>query len=263
MNILKAGVDSFIGNIAKAYIEIEDQRVAEVTIKKDNDTGKFNVVNKASKVVGSFDKKNLVSGVASYIDSNKSEFKTNRYTVRFNPSELKFSTVGGDKIKKRSHDGSNKESSYSPVFNPIQLTVRLVFDDMTVEDCFMNELLEVKSVVKKGVKAITKNKNSVQRQVEGFIAAMKNNYTRRVTFGWGNMCYKGILNYMNAQYTMFSIEGTPVRAYVDIGILCIDENITKGVNGQWKNSFEKAFNAGNTNLESAGQKVGNLLNINL
>lgn len=263
MNILKEGLNSAIGNLTKAYIEFEDARVAEVTIKANKSTGKFDVLDKASKAVGNFDKKQLISGVAEHMNSLKAEIKKNRYTVRFNPSELRFSTIGGEKAKKKSQDGTNKEASYSPVFNPIQLSVRLVFDDMTPEDCFMNEILEVKSDIKKVVKSFKNSKNSVQQLVEGFIAAMRNNYTRRVTFGWGNMAYKGILKSMDAQYCMFSIEGIPVRAYVDITILCMDEKISKRDNGQWGHSFEKAFNVGNTNLESAGQKVGNLLNFNL
>ena len=269
LDILKQAGNSIIGNIAKATLKIEDSRVREIKVIESG-TKSSMLYNETMGILGSTLNKNInefkekkMKELESVLTS---EYKT--YTVKFNPSELTINAVGGGRVAKTNFDGSASKVEYAAMDVNIQLMVKLIFDDMDIADSFMEEKINpLKAPINIGkdvYKTVKGKRNSVQAQVEGFIAALRNNYTRRVEFNWGKLTYKGVLNYMNAEYTMFSIHGRPVRAHVDIGILCSDADINSQTMGQWKSKYEKAFkDSDSTNLESTGQKLGNLLNINL
>ena len=266
LDILKEAGKSAVGGLAKAVIEIEDARLKEINVK-DEKNGSSSLIDINGDKLATFSSKN-VNTIKEQLGELFSESSTKKqYVVRFNPSELSLSASGGEnagiKVLKTSLDGSAITTGYVDMDASIDLNVRLIIDDMDVEDCFMNEIVDAKGTAKKAVKAATKKKNSVQNQVEGFIAALRSPYTRRITFIWGKMSYKGVLNSVNAEYTMFSIQGRPVRAVVDLDIACLDEDISESNMGQWEDSFKKAFSTDKTNLESAGQNVGNLMNFNL
>ncbi len=266
-NIAAEAAKSIVGGLAKAKIEIEDNRVNEIKV--------IDIVNNKQKKLLFNDKANFMESVDNdKVTKRLTELGLQKqfnaagskkiYTVRFNPSELSINAVGGGKVAKTNFDDT-KESKveYVAMEINIQLTVRLVFDDMRVTDSFMNEIATPVNGAHKIYHAAKETRNSVQAQVEGFIGAMRNAYTRRVAFVWGNLRYEGVLNYMNSEYTMFSIHGRPVRAHVDIGILCSDKSMDGTNMGQWEPKFKAAFDSDGQNLETAGQNVGNLININL
>lgn len=261
-DIFKEAGESIIGSLAKAKIEISDTRVNEVKV--------IDIVNNANKKV-LFAKDVFETVEVGNITDKVKEIKerlpkdTKRiYTVRFNPSELSINAIGGGKAPVMNYDDSeHSQVDYVEVGVNIQLSVRLIFDDMSITDSFMNEAIAIKNAVKKTYHTIKETRNSVQAQVEGFIGALRNSHTRSVKFHWGEMVYEGVLNYMNAEYTMFSIHGRPVRAHVDLGILCSDKKLNGDNMGNWKKAYEDAFASDGVNLESAGQNVGNLFNINL
>lgn len=273
LDILKQAGMSAIGMVEKAIIEIEDNRVSKINVVETGD-GRFSASTVAGKNSGKIMGKNLGIFTKSEIDVVKNsliemsrldgETKTKRYKVRFNPSTLSFSAYGGGRVAKTSFDGQNAKIVYEGMDSTISLNVQLIFDAESNEDCFMNEITDVKGIVKKGINTIKKKRNSVQSQVEGFIAALRSPYTRRVTFVWGKLSYKGVLSSVDSEYTMFSIHGRPVRAVVNIGINCSDEDVLHNNMGQWEKSFKEAFsNKDKTNLESVSQNVGNLINFNL
>ena len=74
------------------------------------------------------------------------------------------------------------------------------------------------------------------------------------------MSYEGVLNRVASQYTMFNTSGEPVRAVVQLSLICADQNVNPHSLGSWQKAYNSAFGAGNS-LVNAGQKVGSLLNI--
>ena len=64
--------------------------------------------------------------------------------------------------------------------------------------------------------AIGKKEFTVRPQVEGFLAAIRSSYHRAVVLQWGKMRYAGMLNSVQARYTMFNTSGNPIRAELDI-----------------------------------------------
>lgn len=273
LDILKQAGMSAVGMVEKAYIEIEDNRVAKIAVTQTGDDEfsaseivKSNSGNNEGKHLGKFNGKEMSIIQQQYIEAARINgmTKTKRYKVRFNPSTLSISAYGGGRVAKTSFTGDGTKIEYAGMDTTILLNVQLIFDAESNEDCFMNEITDVKGNIKKGVNIVKNKRYSVQNQVEGFIAALRSPYTRRVRFVWGkNLSYKGVLTNLESEYTMFSIHGRPVRAVVNIGINCSDEDIVHDNMGQWKDSFDKAFSKNKTNLESAAQNVGNLINFNL
>ena len=74
------------------------------------------------------------------------------------------------------------------------------------------------------------------------------------------MSYTGILNRVSAQYTMFNSSGIPVRAVVQLSLICADESISPNSLGSWQNAYETAFKGGSKSLVSWTQRAGSLFN---
>ena len=153
-----------------------------------------------------------------------------------------------------------------PVY--VKMSVKLLFDRMDPGDCFLSAKTnvsfssDVTSVVKSVTRGFTgKSKLTVQEEVEGLIAALRSPYTRCITFNWGNMSYQGVLNRVASQYTMFNSSGEPVRAVVQLSLICADEKVSPNSLGSWQDAYNTAFGGGSKSLVKTGQKLGSLLNI--
>lgn len=198
-----------------------------------------------------------------------------KFEVQFNPSDLNIEGYGGGRIATTAYNNSGDESknvSSNIVMMPmpvyIKLTVKLLFDRMDPSDSFLSAKTNIaaselaRSVVKNTVKAASKKtKLTVQQEVEGLIAALRSPYTRCITFNWADMSYEGVLNRVASQYTMFNTSGEPVRAVVQLSLICADQNVNPHSLGSWQKAYNSAFGAGSSSLVNAGQKVGSLLNI--
>lgn len=254
-NVGKAAGKSAIGMVEKAVIEITDNRCESIEVREGRNSTRVSLTDVTSGT--DLDSINVIG--ASLGPTTKS------YIVRFNPSEVNIQARGGEPVGRQSFDGKGGGNIYAPMEVYIMFNVRLIFDEMHPVDCFMEEIASIKYLAVRPYEAIKDVRHSVQGQVEGFIAALRSPYTRNVTFRWGKLEYSGVLNYLNTEYTMFSTQGRPVRAVVDIGIKCVDRNIDKNQSlSDWNRRFEDAFGSEDTtNLETAGQNVSNLFNINL
>lgn len=187
------------------------------------------------------------------------------FQVQFNPSELTLNTSNVPVSKVNSKDGTSRTLTADDP--SLTLRVMLYFDDMQVYDSFMVEKFTagltaqgVSNVVNAVKTATGKNKHSVQPQVEALIAALRNPYTRTISFRWANFFFIGQLNNVRAEYTMFSTSGRPVRAKV---MLQIRHELDPTMLSQWYRDYDTAFGAASSNLSSKTQKIGNVLNVNL
>lgn len=276
--------NSITGENDKAIIEIEDERPAagsgvNVTETAARNSGSplggiSNTVSQAASQVASAAPTTSLSSLAQNVAAAGGQPTKKRYQVKFNPSQISFRAQGGMKVAKKNFsqtEGENRvvQIQYQDMHPRIEMNVQLIFDDCERTDAFGFEKFSdgmafIRTAVSSGVKGVQGTVYSVKPQVEGFIAAMRNAKTRKITFSWGWMCYTGVINSIDAEYTMFSMAGHPIRAVVNLGILCVDESLGDNNMGQWEQSFRRAFGTSDgTNLESAMQNVGSLLNINL
>ena len=267
-NIGNQALSSFTGGIEKAIIEIEDERfkLKEINVTEakprqaSSEFGIGNISNKLTDIVDKAtsstnsvpDKLALINGVEELQKSNSpASAKKKRFQVKFNPSQISFSGVGGGRVEKKNYKDSegNVQIEYQEMKPRIQMNLSLVFDDYERTQAFMQEkFTDTTAAVRMGIDGIvtaaTGKKYSVRPQVEGFMGALRNSYTRKVNFYWGTMKYSGEMTHVGAEYTMFSTDGNPIRANVNLGILLVDETLSYQNMGQWQSSYQKIWKKG-------------------
>ena len=199
-----------------------------------------------------------------------------QFEVQFNPSDLQIDGYGGGRmatVNFSNQDKATKETSGNPTYAEapvhINFSVKLLFDNMEPNDCFLSAKTNISAseLVRSGAKlalSAANKKMTVQQEVEGLVAALRSPCTRLISFNWGDMCYSGVLNRVASQYTMFNASGEPVRAVVQLSLICADQSNAPLTMGAWKKAYENAFGAGkDISLVNGVQKVGSLLNIGI
>ena len=191
--------------------------------------------------------------------------KTKTFSVHFNPAKLQ---IYASTIPVKKPDATGKENmNDSTTKARMTLTTTLFFDEMNVYDSFMVDkftmgasasgITNIASTVAKNVFGKTW---SVRDEVEGLIAALRDPYTRNVSFRWTDFAFTGQLNTVNAQYTMFNTSGEPVRAQVQLRIQHEMDNVYLD---KWYKEYDNAMMGDASSLTKAAQSVGNILNFNL
>jgi len=282
MNLLNQALDSAaqaVGNIEKAIIVIEDNR-AGPPVMEDS------VSLQAGGSSAGLGFGDIVDGAVSSVESTvmsaaqdaagKMSGNNKTFYVQFNPSELTLSGFGGGMSTKTDYAEGTKDPkdlskgiTFERVGARIAMNVNLIFDKVDPQDAFMADKLNTSTTAMisgaaKAVKtAMGRKDHSVQTEVEGFMAAIRSVYTRRITFYWGRLCYEGVLNRIAARYTMFNVNGQPIRAIVALSLVCADENVSARSMGRWQQQYYEAFQGQSQSYVKAAQKAGNLLNFNL
>ncbi len=202
--------------------------------------------------------------------------KAKYFTVQFNPNTLRLSGHSGGLVRKTNFNAATQQNNnsglqYGPGKTYIEFAVTLFFDKVDPQDAFLGDKLAPsltnmgKGIAKLGMKIANKKKNTVQPEVEGLIAALRNDNTRLITFHWGNLSYPGILKSVTANYVMFNVSGEPIRATVDLSMTCADDEIMPRSLDMWRKLYTDAFideaQAGGKSYVKTSQKVGGLLNI--
>jgi len=264
------------GNIEKAIIEILDLRDREAVLRDAvriseggglaNVAGNLNiglVGDYLNKMQNAMDVNNDVAD--AYFQKLASKKKI--FTVQFNPSTLRLSGHSGGPASTTNFSTENaKEVKRKPVDASISMSVELLFDSMDPKDAFMNDKIDVSptgfltGMADMGLTMGQKKKKTVQRQVEGFIGALRNENTRLISFNWGDICYSGVLRRVGAEYTMFNVTGEPVRAKVGLTIMCADVKEWPNSVAVWQERYKNSYLGGSESGVKASQKLGNLLN---
>jgi len=272
-----------IGNIEKAIIEILDLRNRDAALRDSVRIaeGGGGLAGGMGNLAGGGLKLNtgLIKDVAGqllgaengaladvYVERLASRKKL--YEVQFNPSSLRLSGHNGGPVNKMDYNaGSAKELGRVPVKATISLSVDLLFDSMDPKDSFMGDKADLsltgfaEGVADLGMTLGKKKKKTIQREVEGFIAALRNNNTRLITFHWGDLCYSGVLMRVSVEYTMFNVTGEPVRAKVGLSLMCVDVEQWPNSVAIWQQLYKEVYKNGNESYVRTSQKFGNLLNL--
>ncbi len=205
------------------------------------------------------------------------DFQRFRFEVPFNPSELTLTGYGGEEMmvqnfsnreteKKEGEEGDQghqdkRSNSISAVSSHIELTIPLIFDKTNNQDAFYSDKFSLGTTnVARGVGKLVKDTvtgggdYSVQNEVEAFTYIMRNKNMHLMRFAWGDMCYQGILNGVNAEYTMFNVNGEPCRATVSLRLVLLDDEYSdqKRI---WLKKFKS--NVGINEQKSLQNAIGN------
>ena len=257
-------VSSITGNVESAYLVIKDYRTAGSQLAAAPGSS----LAQAASVIAQRAQTALAqgSGGASAGDGGTDK----RFQVQFNPSELQVYAIN-EVIHKSSAvvSGQERPQTSDAVLKPrVDLNVPLIFDQMNLYDSFMADKftsgLGSAQTVSNIASAVGTAKGkvwSVQPQVEGLIAALRNPFTRNVGFYWSTFSFVGQLINVRSQYTMFSTSGRPVRARV---LLQIRQELDPDKLLGWYNDFQSLFSGGAAaSLVRTEQGFANLLNIGL
>ncbi len=270
MSIGQQAKASITGNIETALLVIHDYRDRTAN-SGSGDTGSSGALSKVKSlaekgqsplsVVTATETALNTGSPPSYPESTERMLR-----VQFNPSEL---LLNASAVPRSEQDSTTGRSRTMAVEDPkLTLSVTLYFDDMQTYDAFMWDKFTaglttqgVSNLVKLGKDAAGKSEtHSVQGQVEALVAALRNPYTRSISFRWADFVFIGQLNTVMASYTMFSPSGRPIRAQVNLRIQHeMDHNMLDG----WYKSFDQAFGGETSNLVKVEQTTENLLNLNL
>lgn len=193
--------------------------------------------------------------------------------VQYNPKSIRFQTYNGritsGGVGADQGMGTQTQMQMKATTN---LSFQLIFADISLKDAFMWEKFRIsaKDLVDTGfeIARIVKGKiHTVKNEVEGLIGMMCNPVTRRVLFSWGDMAYQGEVTNIEAQYTMFSPDGHPIMATVDMTIQQIaDTNDSMKTDEQyWDSAFDRLFKDDATSIDgqSIAQSMSSVLNINI
>ncbi len=175
------------------------------------------------------------------------DFQIFRFEVPFNPSEITLTGYGGEEMMVQRFSNSDVEhkndgeqgdqhhpfkrsNSISAVSSHIEMTIPLIFDQTNNQDAFYGDKFSLGATnVARGVTKLVANTitgggdYSVQNEVEAFTHIMRNKNMHLMKFVWGDMIYQGILNGVNAEYTMFNVNGEPCRATVNLRLVLLDD----------------------------------------
>ena len=186
-------------------------------------------------------------------------------SVQYNPSSISF-RAGADSIpfqylQQNLDTGIPTQNTKPP---SITMSVRLIFDQMNISDCFILEKYKhsTQDVAQLALnKGINTKVYSVRATTNAFIGMLMSEKTRNVVFQWADMCFAGEVTEVRAIYTMFSTTGRPVRSEVTLNI---SQRVEKDTDDDaWDQAFEKCFSATGENIaggKSNSEQIGSIFN---
>ena len=292
LDTLKTMGSDILGVTSKAIIEITDIRARDI---EETDMSSYKVSSKglggfSGTMAQAYASKEFASGVTKKLQALKDTMPDlkeedvitqflksgvkRQYEVMFNPSDITIGGYGGGKFPTTVFEDSPKKhtdlrsSSLLSSTARIVFSCKLIFDRTKPSQAFYSDRYtfnatrlgrEVGAVIKQyGMKQDTGS--SVQQEVEAFIAALRDPCTRMISFNWGDMCYEGILNQANADYTMFNINGQPCRGTVNLSILCADDKVYKHSSDLFSQKYDKYWSSSVTDPKSTIKKGAAALN---
>lgn len=213
---------SLFGSVEPAYLTVNDARSLR-------SAGMPSVLGMASGA--------LAGGAASAPPGDAMRLK-----VHFNPSEFRLKSKNKVIHKNDAQSGNGGVQSQSDTVTApvVTMYVDLIFDDVNISDAFMFDKFTNTSIknIASTVATVLGKKRSVQTEVEGLIATLRDPLTRRITFSWGTFTFTGDLIKVSAKYTMFSTSGRPIRAVVSLkASQIINEKLLKS----WYDDYQSAF----------------------
>lgn len=249
-------IKSGVGAVQKAFLIIHEEDASAVRTMKDVSLNTINALSAAA--AGS-----SLSEVSAGLSGAGLPVKNHVMRVQYNPSSLMFQAnaqpIPFTYLMQNIDEGVPNQNNRPPM---VVLSVELIFDAMTPSDAFLMDKTRLAETAAAGVVSAVKGGYTVQPQTDGLIAAILRPQTRLVTFRWADMAFTGHLIEAQADYSMFSGSGRPIRSKVRVNIA---QQVESGADIQyWNDAVDKMFESGGfQDLKNTAQAVGNLLNLDM
>ncbi len=133
----------------------------------------------------------------------------------FNPSSYRITSTPHYRDVRHLSQDTEKKEFLGGVSRT--LSVSLIFDSFSDEDLFSydsaRQVTNITEGIENQLRPITDkiNKLEMASHVSG-----KQHKPPLVIFSWGNLNFRGIISDLSIEYTMFSMEGKPIRATVQL-----------------------------------------------
>ena len=192
-----------------------------------------------------------------------------RYEVLFNPKEISISGRGTGLALM--YDKTNAgQLQYQTRKSMVEMSIPLVVDKTIASKISMGvEIPGVNASISSAAKSLISlgADGSIQHDVEVFIALLRNNWTKRVVFYWGDLVFDGVLASASSTYQIFDPNGNPTRATIDLHMILASADfptvLTDGKKeGYWKKYYDEAF--GDYSIKKGSgvtSAVSNVLNL--
>ena len=277
MGLESSALSTMTGEVNRAYLLVRKEVVREENRKSGGIAGLTDDLNIGSTVAGMselYDSLNSVSsqmnGINSLLGVEQNIYRVANskgympIKVQYNPSSIVYAGLKGTQGIGE-HDGAFIEHD-----RPVETTMgmELIFDSLDLNKAFM-----MNKTAKDIVVGSFKHNSSVQAIVELLIAATVTTSTRWIGFAWNKTLFWGELVSVSAAYTMFDVEGNPIRAKVGIRMRHDAVNVTNLVSSNNKKEmkenmtnqqkeWEKQINALKKKEAKMSSGVSNLINTN-
>lgn len=187
-------------------------------------------------LTGNIEKATLVLGGYSANDMSSAI----QVELPFNPSSINFRAIAGGGHAIQTSSGTKYES----IDPRLELGFTAYVDEVNSYDAFLFEKINRGGggvgLVRSAVNLAKNTQYSVAVYVEGLLAALRTEKNSEIWFRWGKMEYGGALNSVNARYTMFNPSGNPIKAEIDIRIICVSKGV-KILKTEWQGKYEEAI----------------------
>ena len=244
---------SALGNIQKALLVIHKLDASEVDSSKVAASTEAALLGAASGMSAT---SAALGGSAGKVCVMQVQYNPSSLNIQANAEAIPFTY-----LQKNADSNVPSQNSRPPM---VVLSVELVFDAMNPKDAFMAEKFSLSTggtvSSAAGIAKAAKGGYTVQPQTDGLIAALMRPQTRVVTFRWADMAFTGQIIEAQAQYSMFSVSGRPVRSIVRLNIA---QQVESDADVQyWDKALDKGIESGQLERgKDVGQELGNLLNL--
>lgn len=149
---------------------------------------------------------------------NKKGKEIKKITVTFNPTE--YSLSSSNNINSQNINGLDGKSQQFAGGGNETLTMQLFFDTYSIRDDSSSDYKDVRDLTNEIKKLMEINSDDHTPPICGI--------------SWGSLYFKGYLENLSERFTMFSSEGVPLRAYLDVTFKRYEtvEEILKGASLQ-------------------------------
>ena len=252
---------STLGGVQKAYLIIHKTDASKISSETVS-----NKTQNALSLAGPSASAALTSLAMRAENLGTAGLDSHVMQVQYNPSSLAIQataeSVPFSCLQQNIDAGIPNQNPRPPM---VVLAVELIFDAVNPQDAFMMDKTRLSAgTIASDVSGIVQNVKhggyTVQPQTEGLVAALMRPGTRTVTFRWADMAFTGEIFEVQAEYTMFSVSGKPIRSKVRMNIA---QKVESDADFQyWDRALNEMFKTSQTvEMKGLGQKAGNLLNL--
>lgn len=267
---------SLTGNVENAYIVVYDFRkkadalsqsvggMDTITRDQQSELAMNLFRDSLSESAGN---PSMMSNAKNLTATDTAMGNTKIYRLQFNPSEFQ---VYASALPVNKVDATGNPNAMNAMQAPgLTFSTSFWFDKATTWECFPGDkfnggLTSPTGLVKNIASVAMGAKNgapTVRPTVEAFLAALRNPFTRMISFRWCDFFFTGELLSIGATYTMFSSQGEPVRAQIDMRM---QQKLDNAILQPWYKNFDDVIKADSQkSLTSTQQRFDSVLNVSL